>query len=201
MPKLGMTSIRINQVITATLKCIALNGINNITQTMVAKQAGVSKGIVTYYFESKDEMIIKSCNAFLEGYLDFSEDTYCDELSIEDLLIIVGKTTLGIIDEKMQQYKISQPFGLSNDEIRVIVSQIYSMVSINDEYKKMYRGVLNKYFDAIKLIFFDKENGEMKMYQYMAFLEGMFIYDMTGFIPDNIDKLSVIKNFVKNLLD
>jgi TetR/AcrR family transcriptional repressor of bet genes len=55
-------------VINATLICISNHGIDGMTLDKVAKYAGCSKGVVTYYFENKDNLIIGAFKAFLVYY-------------------------------------------------------------------------------------------------------------------------------------
>jgi AcrR family transcriptional regulator len=49
--------IRRGQIIDAALREISARGINNITIESVAKAAGLSKGGVTHYFKSKDDIL------------------------------------------------------------------------------------------------------------------------------------------------
>ena len=55
MPKVGVEELRKKQVIYSTLKMIGDEGIEKLTLDKVAKNAGVSKGVVTYYFNNNDQ--------------------------------------------------------------------------------------------------------------------------------------------------
>ena len=68
MPKLGMEPMRRIEAINATLECIYECGIDRITLDMVAEKAGFSKGIVTYYFKSKKNLVLETLKAFLAAY-------------------------------------------------------------------------------------------------------------------------------------
>ncbi len=45
------------QIIQATLKCIAERGYHNLSMQDVANKAGLSKGIIHYYFENKQDLM------------------------------------------------------------------------------------------------------------------------------------------------
>lgn len=57
MPRVGVEGLRRAQVIEAVRKCIAESGIQGATVRAVAAKAGVSTGILNYYFESRDQLI------------------------------------------------------------------------------------------------------------------------------------------------
>ena len=68
MPKVGMGPIRKNQVINAALACISESGFEKFTLESVARKAGISKGVVSYYFKVKEDVILQSFRAFLDHY-------------------------------------------------------------------------------------------------------------------------------------
>lgn len=53
MPKVGMEPIRRQQLIEATIYCIEQSGIADVTISQIAKQAGLSSGIISHYFGGK----------------------------------------------------------------------------------------------------------------------------------------------------
>ncbi len=57
-PKIGVASKRRAEIIEATFFCIALKGYSNITMQDIADSAGVSKGVIHYYFRNKDELFL-----------------------------------------------------------------------------------------------------------------------------------------------
>jgi AcrR family transcriptional regulator len=59
MPKLGMEEIRKEQVITATRKCIAEKGVLHLSIKDVAAEAGVSTGVIYYYFKNKQDLLLQ----------------------------------------------------------------------------------------------------------------------------------------------
>ena len=51
---------RRQQLIDATMKCIARKGMSSTTLSDVAKEAGLSQGIVNLHFESKDNLLAET---------------------------------------------------------------------------------------------------------------------------------------------
>jgi len=49
---------RIDQIIKATLRCIAAEGYGNVTMNAIAKYAGLSKGAINHYFKKKEEILL-----------------------------------------------------------------------------------------------------------------------------------------------
>ena len=58
MPKVGMEDIRKEQVIQAAKQCIVRQGISNMSMKTIAKEAGVSTGIIYHYFKNKEDVLL-----------------------------------------------------------------------------------------------------------------------------------------------
>ncbi|QWN36393.1 TetR family transcriptional regulator C-terminal domain-containing protein [Cobetia sp. 4B] len=66
---------REDDLIEATLTCIASEGISRTTVRRVAEYAGVSNGLIRFYFEGKDNMLYAAYRRFLERLLSDASDT------------------------------------------------------------------------------------------------------------------------------
>ncbi|MFT6286458.1 MAG: TetR/AcrR family bet gene transcriptional repressor [Halieaceae bacterium] len=51
-------SVRKEQLIKATMKCIAQHGLSGTTMALVTKEAGLSLGIANLHFESKEKLLV-----------------------------------------------------------------------------------------------------------------------------------------------
>src|SRR5690606_12830301 len=58
MSKPDVTAERKDQIVRATVECITKFGYHNFSMQDVARTAGVSKGIIHYYFLNKDELMM-----------------------------------------------------------------------------------------------------------------------------------------------
>ncbi|MCG6881660.1 MAG: TetR family transcriptional regulator [Deltaproteobacteria bacterium] len=67
MPKVGMAPVR-REIVKAVIECVAEQGLEAMTMDGVAKRAGVSKGVVDYYFAVKRDLLLEAFEAFLESY-------------------------------------------------------------------------------------------------------------------------------------
>lgn len=59
---------RRQQLIDATMKCIARKGMGNTTLADVASEAGLSQGIVNLHFESKDNLLAETLRYLADEY-------------------------------------------------------------------------------------------------------------------------------------
>jgi len=57
-PKIGMRPLRREQIVRATIRCLARDGYSGLTMKKVARQAGVSPGILHYYFADKRAILV-----------------------------------------------------------------------------------------------------------------------------------------------
>ena len=209
MPKLGMELIRKKQVIEATLKCIAECGLEKITQDMVAKKAGVSKGVVTYYFKTKHQLLFESYQSFLDNYLYSIEQYLKESNSLMDVIEIIVAHTLGVLpDKKRVHADKSDVVALEPIEIKKITAQMYARVADNEAYKSMVYEVYNAYYKAIKEVIdlgiekkeFKTQASDRAAYQIMVLLEGMLMYDIIEFHLPEVDSFEMCMAFVKKIL-
>ena len=60
--------VRREQLISATIKCIARNGMSATTMAEVTREAGLSQGIVNLHFESKEKLLIATLRTVADEY-------------------------------------------------------------------------------------------------------------------------------------
>lgn len=61
---------RRNQLIKATMSCIANKGLSNITMADITSEAGLSLGIVNLHFQSKDNLLVETLRYVVDEYND-----------------------------------------------------------------------------------------------------------------------------------
>src|SRR5438046_8538895 len=57
-PKKGVAPIRRTAIVRATIRCLARDGYTGLTMKKVAREAGVSQGILHYYFADKRAILV-----------------------------------------------------------------------------------------------------------------------------------------------
>ena len=62
-PKVGVGPVRREQIVRATVRCLAREGYTRLTMKKVAREAGVSQGILHYYFADKRAMLTATLTA------------------------------------------------------------------------------------------------------------------------------------------
>jgi TetR/AcrR family transcriptional repressor of bet genes len=87
MPKVGMGSLRRQQLIDATIQVVAEVGLKGATISLISKRAGMSSGIISHYFGSKHALIEASVQYLLSQLkiLDSPDTPYDRLMKIVDL--------------------------------------------------------------------------------------------------------------------
>jgi TetR/AcrR family transcriptional repressor of bet genes len=65
MPKIGMETIRRNQLIDATIASIHEDGLAETTVARISRRAGLSTGIVHHYFRGKEDLVAATLRRLL----------------------------------------------------------------------------------------------------------------------------------------
>ena len=80
-PKVGMTPVRREQIVRATIRCLVRDGYSGLRMKEIARTAGISQGILHYYFENKRaillaalEMIVDDVDRRLAPVVDAAPD-------------------------------------------------------------------------------------------------------------------------------
>ncbi len=56
------------QLIQATIRSVAKNGLSDTTMTTIAKEAGLSQGIINLHFQSKDRLLVETLRHITDEY-------------------------------------------------------------------------------------------------------------------------------------
>jgi TetR/AcrR family transcriptional repressor of bet genes len=138
MPKVGMEPIRRSAIINSTLECICSEGIEKISLEMVAIGANCSKGVVSYYFKNKDNLILESFRAFLSYYKMKIANQIRENMTPNEMLGVVQENALP------EYYNLSE-----EPEEKINVSEIYGIESINIPPKKKAKLFINFFSRAM----------------------------------------------------
>lgn len=76
------------KLLNATLDCIEREGLHNVTSRMIANQAGTNLASITYYFQSKDNLVKQALERSLRHLIDENFVNYMDrpDVSAHDML-------------------------------------------------------------------------------------------------------------------
>ena len=214
MPKLGMEPIRKIEAINATLECIYECGIDRITLDMVAEKAGFSKGIVTYYFKSKKNLVLESLKAFLAAYNHKIGASVKKEKTPLDMVKAVVEVALPpVADQNQETINISTMEGaekirLPQKRIAKIFVQFISMASVDDDLKKIMRENYTKDVDGIALLIKNAQrvyaadglDDKEAAYAILAMIFGLSFFRIDDFMPlGEMDNRTIAFDFIDRL--
>jgi AcrR family transcriptional regulator len=74
--KTEISEIRKEELTQAALKCMALKGYDRVTLDDVTKEAGLSKGIASYYFKNREELLVSVIQKMLENVQGFTRQMW-----------------------------------------------------------------------------------------------------------------------------
>ena len=129
MSKHDVAAERKEQIVRATVECITKHGYHNFSMQDVARTAGVSKGIIHYYFLNKDELMM----CVLDKVAGDIERVLGEEMSsISDpwrRLEIFIEVCFDIVRNTKEYYQVNMDFWTQinqKEEIRKVIAAHYA---------------------------------------------------------------------------
>lgn len=197
MPKIGMEPLRRAETINAALECICESGIDNTTVDMVASRAGFSKGIVSYYFKTKKQLMIESMKAFLESYNLKINSSITKEMHPQEMLKMVVEVSLPPMDgETNGKINVSALEGpekiyLPQEKIAKLFIQFISKAANDNDFKNIMRevntgdveGITELIRHAAGICRTDKPDERKAAYALLAMIYGLSFFRVTDLMP------------------
>lgn len=128
MSKPDVATERKLQIVKATVECIIQKGYHNFSMQDVAKTAGVSKGIIHYYFLNKDELMM----CVLDKVAGDIEDILSQEMTatfdpVRKLEIFVA-VLANVVRNTKAYYQVNMDFWTQinqKENVREVISRHY----------------------------------------------------------------------------
>jgi AcrR family transcriptional regulator len=79
-------------ILDAACRCLGEKGYAATTISEIAAEAGVSRGLLHYYFKNKEELMAKALQAAGEAMFELFEDAFIESESADDLAVGVTRT-------------------------------------------------------------------------------------------------------------
>ena len=190
------------QVMNAALKCLADKGFEELTLDIVAEKAGVSKGVLMYYFDSKKDMMLQAFRAFLEYYNEIVEASVTLKMTAEEMLDLMMAFMFEDELPKRRKANSSQSGETDNrtskSGVRIdkgmmqkLFVHFYSKTLTDTDFQKVLNDVYKKYYKGMKQILrygwlkreFHRVDTPKVSWGLMALAEGMILYKAIGFQP------------------
>jgi AcrR family transcriptional regulator len=129
MSKTDVAVERKDQIVRATVECITKHGYHNFSMQDVARTAGVSKGIIHYYFLNKDDLMMsvldkvagdieKVLNADMEGISD----------PVRKLEVFI-EVSFDVVRNTKEYYQVNMDFWTQinqKEEVRKAIAKHYA---------------------------------------------------------------------------
>ena len=129
MSKADVAAERKDQIVRATVDCISRHGYHNFSMQDVARTAGVSKGIIHYYFLNKDELMMSVLDK-VAG--DIEQVLQSDMATIEDpvqKIEIFVNVCFDVVRSTREYYQVNMDFWTQinqKEEVRAVIARHYA---------------------------------------------------------------------------
>ena len=129
MSKPDVANERKAQIVSATVECISNYGYHNFSMQDVARIAGVSKGIIHYYFLNKDDLMMSVLDKVaedIEQVLNASMEQISDPA--EKLKAFI-RVCMQVVCTKREYYQVNMDFWTQinqKEEVRHAIANHYS---------------------------------------------------------------------------
>jgi AcrR family transcriptional regulator len=198
MPKLGMEPIRRAAVINAALLCIGEKGTGGITLDLVAQRAGCSKGVVAYYFKSKQGLVLECLKAFFTYYGVKIAGDIRQGMSAAAMLQTVVNHSLPPLGEAREEPELNvsplegpEAMHIPADMKAKLFIQFFSLAMTDMQAQEAITEIYGKDVKGIaQLVGYGVQSGEMRVqdpaesaYTLLAMMVGLSVFRVAGFLP------------------
>lgn len=122
-------------ILDTALELFANQGYASTSISKIAQKAGISKGLMYNYFESKDELLRTIMNDFIDemiGLLDPNRDNSLDDDELSNLIDYFFE----LIKNRREEMKLFYQLSLQPDVMNLLTQD--AMLEKSIKYKKMY---------------------------------------------------------------
>lgn len=163
MPRTDVAEERKEQIVKATIHCITQYGYDSFSMQDVARKAGVSKGIIHYYFLNKDDLMLsvfshasKSIETLVLHNLErYSEPREKLQAFVSVNLEVIQNTreyyqvSLDFWSQVHQKVEIRSIFAAHYERLRKICSEILELGIDQKQFKKVDTGDFSNFILSV----------------------------------------------------
>ncbi len=151
---------KINLIMNTALELFANEGYFTTSISKIAKKAGISKGLMYNYFESKEALLIRIMSVGLEEVLNTFDSNHDGVLSEEEMVDFIHKA-FNMLEENTQHWKLYFAVLLQPQVLKLLSNKLHEV------YSKVY-GMLTYYYKSHKV-----DNPEQEALLFGALLDGI----------------------------
>lgn len=154
----------------AAMEVFAEQGYHNASMSMIAKKAGVSKGLIYNYFESKEELVKFMMMDLVDEVMHDMHLDVLEDMTREDFIYFIDKG-FELVLEDTQKWKLYMTVAMQPEVMALVMDKMiekmqpYMIMCTKYFEKKGYEDpmVMMRYFSAVMdgvqfHIMMDKEN-------------------------------------------
>ena len=165
-------------ILNTALKLFADKGYHATSISAIAKEAGISKGLMYNYFESKESLLIKLYESYLEMFMEMINPNHDDEISNEEMEHFL-KAMVDSMGTDSEYWKLYIQMSLQKGVLQVIDEKIEATEMIKNQLALIYKYFAERF-----------ENPTHEMLFFSSILKGFsvqYVYAPEYFPQQEID--------------
>jgi AcrR family transcriptional regulator len=149
---------KVQRIVDSMRDCVAERGIAGATFEHVSRRAGVSRGLLHYYFGTKERLLIEVLRRDAETRIGMLDEPLAAARTVDDVVAVLVAGAEHLLQEDPGFYVILYELftaGRQNPEIQAELAELYrgARSHVADELrKKEAEGVLSLRFDAESVV-------------------------------------------------
>lgn len=178
------------QIMDAAVKLFAEKGFHAASISLIAKEAGISKGLMYNYFDSKETLLKEIMDELTNQVMDLMNPDHDDEITsqeMEDFFSLIIK----LLKENHEHWKLYFQLSMKKDVFEIIQKDY------NSERIQKSQALIYKYFEER----FD--NPQLEMFVFSSIFKGFamqYVYAPNMFPDETIKQFKnrLIELFIKD---
>lgn len=162
------------QIVKALHNCLLKKPFNQTSIKDIAKEAGVNHGLLHYYFNSKDDILLEYVDYMSEFYLSLLNEWIENKILNKKDNVDIKKETLMFMNEIIMT---------SNSEFTKILLEIWGIASYNENVRLKVKKIYSDWEQGINRVikeFQDDETARFTSKIWMTFTEGLILFSTIG---------------------
>jgi AcrR family transcriptional regulator len=119
---------KVRRIVDAMRGCVATRGIAGATFEHVSREAGVSRGLLHYYFGTKERLLIEVLRRDAEMRISMLDQSLADAQTVDEVIEVLVAGAEGVLQNDPGFYVILFELftaGRQNPEIRAELAELY----------------------------------------------------------------------------
>ncbi|WBW96321.1 TetR/AcrR family transcriptional regulator [Oceanirhabdus sp. W0125-5] len=190
MTKQKVKNEKKTQIVKALHNCLLKKPFNQTSIKDIAKEAGVNHGLLHYYFNSKDDILLEYVDYMSEFYLSLLNEWIENKIINQKENVDIKRETLLFMNEIIMT---------SNSEFTKILLEIWGIASYNENVKLKVKKIYSDWEQGINRVIKefqdDEETAKFTSKIWMTFTEGLILFSTIG-DQTEAERLEILEKLV-----